>query len=255
MSVFQTVTVITCTGERPEAFALCKRWMQAQTYPGPVQWVIVDDGRFASDVEFVKSNWSVEIIQPEMKWEPGMITQGRNMRLALEHATGDLLFCIEDDDHYSPVYLELMLDLYRSSCSIYDKQFQLFGCANARYYNVLHRKYAHMQNELHASLCETLWTREQNGLLRDACLSGEQFIDIVFWRMAREQQIPGMTVRHADASVGIKGLPGRAGIGVGHRLDPRVQWKSDMTFEVLREWIGTDAMHYGKYYNEMTVQR
>jgi len=33
------ITVITPTGDRPEAFALCERWMSQQTYTGQIQWI------------------------------------------------------------------------------------------------------------------------------------------------------------------------------------------------------------------------
>ena len=37
------ITVITCTGDRPEAFKLCRTWMSRQTRK-PDQWIVVDDG-------------------------------------------------------------------------------------------------------------------------------------------------------------------------------------------------------------------
>ena len=38
------IQLLTPTGMRPEAFALCERWMAAQTYDGPCTWFVVDDG-------------------------------------------------------------------------------------------------------------------------------------------------------------------------------------------------------------------
>ena len=39
-----TITLITPTGDRPLAFALCQNWMRKQTVL-PFQWVVVDDGK------------------------------------------------------------------------------------------------------------------------------------------------------------------------------------------------------------------
>lgn len=41
------MTLITPTGVRPKAWSICERLMARQTYDGPVQWVIVDDGQQA----------------------------------------------------------------------------------------------------------------------------------------------------------------------------------------------------------------
>jgi len=48
-------------------------------------------------------------------------------------------------------------------------------------------------------------------------------------------------------SVGIKGMPGRAGLGEGHAGHPR--YAPDPSLNVLRQWLGPDAGHYARYYH------
>ena len=44
------LTLLTATGARPEAWAICERLMARQTYAGPVRWIIVDAGPEAQPV-------------------------------------------------------------------------------------------------------------------------------------------------------------------------------------------------------------
>ena len=49
------LTLLTATGARPEAWAICEQLMARQTYAGPVRWVIVDDGPVAQPVAFQRA--------------------------------------------------------------------------------------------------------------------------------------------------------------------------------------------------------
>ena len=71
--------IITATGARPEALALCHRWMRAQTYTGQVLWLIVDDGPAPSPIEKMPDNWRTVVIRPAPFWQPGQNTQARNL--------------------------------------------------------------------------------------------------------------------------------------------------------------------------------
>lgn len=53
------LTLLTATGERQEAFDLCQRWMQRQTFEGSVRWVIVDDGEKEQKITFNRKNWNI----------------------------------------------------------------------------------------------------------------------------------------------------------------------------------------------------
>ena len=96
------LTLITPTGGRPEAFALCERWMGRQTYRGDVQWIVVDDCEEATVVTMGQT-----VIRPQPWWKLGApTTQYANVRAALELVKHDKIVHIEDDDWYGPTYLE-----------------------------------------------------------------------------------------------------------------------------------------------------
>src|SRR5690606_18474320 len=68
------------------------------------------------------------------------------------------------------------------------------------------------------------------------------FVDVALWREGangvRRKLRPASTT-----CVGIKGLPGRGGLGMGHRLGRRQ--RHDPTGATLRKWLGADdAMAY-----------
>jgi hypothetical protein len=66
-------------------------------------------------------------------------------------------------------------------------------------------------------------------------------VDRLFW-----ESVNGSGCVHDDNTVvGIKGLPGRPGLGMGHRPNfNKRNWARDPGHEKLREWIGSDADLY-----------
>lgn len=225
------LTLLTATGARPEAFALCERWMAAQDYAGLVHWVIVDDGPDPQHVTTARDGWTVEVIRPTPLWEPGQNTQARNLLAGLVVIGEDArVVCIEDDDHYAPdwlAHIDAQLD-----------HAELVGEGMARYYNVALRVGRQLNNLQHASLCSTAVRGRAIDTLRRVCQLGAQFIDIALWRLHPSRHVFG-----GHRVTGIKGLPGRGGIGMGHK--PEFSGTPDPDGRLLREWIGDDAMHYG----------
>lgn len=217
------------TGERPEAFALCQRWMARQTYPGPVRWIVVDDGRDEPRIE-AQEHWEVEVIRPEPLWSPGKNTQSRNVLAGLEAAGPDArLVIIEDDDWYAPSWL--------SVCAAALERAELVGESHARYYNVAQRKALQLTNHSHASLCSSALRGVALNTLKQACHGSPDFIDIALWREAANKLL-----FRSHGVVGIKGLPGRPGIGVGHSR--RFPGEPDPESKILRSWIGADVAAY-----------
>jgi hypothetical protein len=102
-----------------------------------------------------------------------------------------------------------------------------------------------MRNQRNASLCETGIRAELLPFLADVCRESPQFIDYRLWAGCGAANSELIAV---DRVVGIKGLPGRPGIGVGHRPDERPgQWTADPELTVLREWIGEDVELYREF--------
>ena len=200
------LVLITLTGGRDLAWQLCKKMVAAQTVK-PDLWVIVDDclPSLPMDIDFCP----IAVIYPDKVWQPGQNSQARNMLAALEHVTQeDKVLIIEDDDYYSPGYVEWMAGALENV--------DLVGEANALYYNVANRTWKDCGNYRHASLCSTGFKGKALEKLINVCRKNNKFIDMVLWNLCRHhiRNCLYMT-RH---SVGIKGLPGRPGIGSGHGM-------------------------------------
>lgn len=222
--------VLTPTGARPEAFALCARWMARQTYRGAVRWIVVDDGPEPLSVPDMPENIAVEVVRPEPFWREGQNTQARNLLAGLAVVRDGIpLVIFEDDDWYADDWLD--------HCAEQLKRAELVGECRARYYNVATNRGRQLRNERHASLCSTAMRGKAIQTFRKACQRRPKFIDLELWRTHRSRFLFG-----GHRVVGIKGLPGRGGIGMGHSKDFAGQ--SDTDHALLREWVGDDAEVY-----------
>lgn len=225
------LTLLTATGCRPEAWSITEQLMLAQDYAGPVRWVIVDDGETAQPITFEREGWTIEVIRPQPFWRPGQNTQARNLSAGLAVIANDeRVLIIEDDDHVKPTYL-------RAMNAMLDKA-DLVGESFARYYNVKTRHYRQLNNAMHASLCSTAVKGAAIEALRRECKPGVQFIDLNLWRNFKGAKL----LQRNGLVTGIKGMPGRGGIGMGHRAD--FGGDVDVTGSVLRQWAGSDADLY-----------
>ena len=233
------ITLITPTGFRPEAFALCVKYMKRQTYKEEIQWLISLDDNANFEKPEMPENWNVELIVNYKKWRPGFNTQRLSLDHSLAFIKGDLIINIEDDDWYSPTYLDTYVALLGLADAV--------GIGNSKYYNLKTSSYKEMQNYAHSSLCQTAFRKELLPVFEQAINSGEKYIDIEFWRLATNKLI----LSEFDQCIGIKGLPGRPGIGVGHRPDDT--FIPDYEMEQLTKWIGRkDAEAYKPFYVSAT---
>ena len=222
------LTLLTATGCRPEAWAICQQLMQRQTYQGPVRWIIVDDGETPQQITFNREGWSIELICPIPHWQPGQNTQARNLMEGLKYVRADeRLVCWEDDDWYSPDYL--------ADVDKWLGRADLVGEPMARYFNVQSGVGKQLNNKNHCSLCSTAVKGSGIEALKQSVAKHKKFIDLELWRTFKGKKFLSNT-RHV---VGIKGLPGREGIGCGHKM------AGNATNGLLRQWIGDDAAIYG----------
>lgn len=224
------LTLLTATGCRPQAWALCERWMLRQTYPHAVRWVIVDDGAQPQPITFQREGWTLEVIQPTPRWRLGQNTQARNLAAGLQViGSHERLVIIEDDDWYAPTWLaEVDARLRRDF---------LVGECRARYYNLATRTGRAIPNERHASLCSSAMSGAGIEALRSCVQRAGTFIDMTLWRT----HLPS-SLFNTQLVVGIKGLPGRGGIGKGHH--PGFVGQADPEGALLRQWVGDDATFY-----------
>jgi hypothetical protein len=197
-----TITVITPTGDRPLAFALCRRWMANQTRR-PGQWLVIDDGKIpmtpAPDFQYVRR---------EPQADDPAHTLITNLKTAVPFIKGDKILIMEDDEYYAPTYIEEMVRRL--------DQHEVAGIGHSKYYHLPTGGYAVHANTVHASLAETGFRASFLPKFVE-CLThpaSNDYLDIRLWRIAAKD---GLFVdSSAPLYLGVKGLPGRKGIGAGH---------------------------------------
>lgn len=216
--------------------------MKAQTYKGEIQWIVVHDeeGDFLPDASV-----NMEVYRGLTTWHQGINTQRSNMEEALKHVKGEYIVLWEDDDFYKPDYLQTMVELLQF-CNI-------VGEAQSKYYHVGLPGYKEMHNYYHASLCQTALRRQALPFLKAAVDSGQLYFDIHLWNAVHEKRIKSLLLADSDMVIGIKGMPGRANIGVGgsklkdYLLDP--------SLAKLREWVGAQASNYSPFIRKQNDKR
>lgn len=219
--------MITPTGGRPECFKLCAKFLAEQTYPGPIQWIVIDDCSPSTPKPAISPRIQYEYYVGPKQWRTGLNTQRLNLDYAFHKIRGKYVFFWEDDDYYAPTYIDVMLEHLRFA--------RIVGEGNARYYNVNVPGFKRMLNHSHASLSQTAISADLLPILDLAINSGELYIDIVLWKKAHDGNWPLTVLSNSGLCVGMKGLPGRLGITPSHvsrdfMYDP--QWAK------LEEWIG-----------------
>jgi|GEM_PF-374964 hypothetical protein len=214
--------VITPTGGRPEALNLLNSYLERQTYQD-FQWIVLDDCEPVSEIPsrcdvFIQSDWI---------WN-GENTQHRAMaRLLDEVGKNDSVIVCEDDDWYAPEYIEKTANLLQKH--------DLVGQKKSLYYNIQNKTYRKFNHKDHACLCQTALKGKAVEKLREICRKSNKPIDITLWQSFKGHLTAAMDV------VGIKGLKGRGGIGIGHKMEGK---KDDWSY--LESIIGKDVTNYRK---------
>jgi hypothetical protein len=217
------ITLITCTGNRPKAFKLCEHYVGRQKTGLNIQWIVVNDGN--ADIE---SDLITDLIISKKKRKQGVNSLGSNMLLSLDKIQSDNVLFFEDDDWYSPQYVQY----YYNKLQKHD----LFGQGCAKYYNLKYKNYHVHKNMQHASLCQTGIKTELLLQNKNIFNSNDPFYDIELWRLDVDKYIEFKS----DLCIGIKGL--HDGLGIGHKNNST--WQNDHNNVKLKEFIGND---YGLY--------
>ena len=194
------ITCITPTGDRPLAFALCQRWIMNQTVK-PDQWLVIDDGKKPM-TPFVP----MEYVRREPKSTDPKHTLNLNIKTAIPLIKGDKILILEDDEYYAPQYIEEM------SRRLDDHE--IVGIIKAKYYHLITGGYSQVGNDRHASLAQTAFRRSLLPELELLVDTKEKYLDIEIWKQVRSRGANLHLFQDSDKLlyVGIKGLPGRAGI-------------------------------------------
>ena len=221
------VTLITVTGDRPLCILRCLYYLSRQTYEGPLQWLVVDDGKAHANLPDL--NVITHIKRQNIKDKTKSFLG--NMRDAIFNVKYNKILIIEDDDWYSPEYVQLYYQRLDN--------FDLVGEGPARYYNVQQRRFRKWGNDNRASFCQTGLKSNVLHSLFICCQKPTPFIDARLWN----KDIPRKLVfRDEYHCIGIKGMPGRKGIGSGHR--PNDKYQKDPLMNELEKWIGKEDTNF-----------
>lgn len=195
------LSIVTPTSGRPEAFALLEQWVAAQDYAHPFEWIVASD----DTAGYTFHHRQVVIHTTPVRDQHSLCT---NLRAGLAACHGDKIVILEDDDYYAPHYLTTMADWL--------DEFPLVGSAPAIYYHVGTNRYRRMQSQTHASLAQTGITLAVYHDLMSHARGRSPFVDLALWR---GWSGPRKLLPSGGLHVSIKGMPGKPGIGIGHRAD------------------------------------
>lgn len=220
------LTLITPTGDRPEAFALCERWISRQRYQGEIQWIVVDDGHTPT-----KCTMGQLYIQREPM---DGHTLCANLREAIPHIRGDRLLIIEDDEYYGPDYLSVMTAQLQHA--------DFVGERASKYYFVRERKWIQYPAWHHVALCRIgMQSAVYMDLKRAVGDSDHPSVDQRLWNYWTGSRRVWMDERgDMRLGVGMKGLPGRE---CGVKIAP-INANDDKDGTQLRLMLGGDWKSY-----------
>lgn len=215
------IACITCTGDRPEMLERSKFYLERSTQHA--EWVVIDDGI----VPFNPGGCTYLRREPD-----GPNSLARNLLYGLERTQADMYLFWEDDDWYAPTRIATQCAALRRHA--------LHGWRNSIYYNIALRCWHAHMNTRHSSLFETGIREDlKSGIVAMLKASQNPFVDLRIWR---EYWAHGKIEKHDRQAIGIKGGPGRLGIGSGHRPSG---YTPDDNYTDLKNIIGeSDANWY-----------
>lgn len=224
------VSVITPTADQPTGMALAERYMRRQTMQ-PYEWIVSDDGIRHAQLTMGQTHIKRKRV------DEGGASLASNVLSALNLVTGDVVLIWEHDDWYSKDHISNMIQRLANH--------KAAGSISQRYYNVRTRQWVTFRN-YGSSLCNTAFTADLIPKMQTAamrCRAERSYcLDRYFW-----DSIPDSlkNIDDSETVIGMKGLPGRAGLGIGHRPSGRHPWKNDADLHKLKELIGDDSAEYG----------
>ena len=167
-----------------------------------------------------------------------------NLLSVLDAVEYNNVVIMENDDWYHSDYLK------RQKLRL--QNVLVAGQARTMYYNIRERCYRKNNNTDRASLCETSFVADLIIKFKKCCelKRNSAFVDSRFWKMTRERNWPHLLSEDKRYCVGLKGLPGRAGIGVGHR--PGRSYVKDFDWKKLTAMIGKED---SKFYIDWWLNR
>lgn len=249
------VSLVTMTADRPRAIAICQRWVERMVEtavahnPGlRIEWIVADGGSQKLPLTFSMVPRTLHLVTLAPQHDPRANFR-HNLRCGLQAARGKKIVIVEDDDWYHPEYLCAQLHWLEGH--------ELAGEARTKYYHVAHRVWHQNNNQVHASLCQTAMSHATAQKLiawLEAYRGRSAMVDIHLWgpHIVKGSRNLVRTPDDCPLCVGMKGLPGRGGLGMGHRMHRRGH-RADPGMKTLQRWIGDDAIVYAELASETSV--
>jgi hypothetical protein len=224
------LSLITTSTARPYCFSLLEKFVQRQTLK-PDQWIVV--GEDLAGYAFTMGQEVIHRKKNALALPLPSICE--NWLACLPRIKGDLIAVAEDDDYYHPTYLASLVPLLAGV--------RLAGVKHDLYYQLPPRQYRHMGNAYHASLACSAFTREMLPYIKRCRLYNSVFIDCYLWAEGTQENnnwalIPNKATDGRALHVGMKCMPGSAGLGIGH--SNQGAWASDKRMATLSRWIGAE---------------
>ena len=226
---------ITCTGDRPEQFAICLMLMQKQTVK-PDKWLIVDDGTIPLDTANL-SDYAEYIRREPQANEPNH-TLALNLKQAVKNLSfNDKVIFIEDDDYYPADWIERCTDALL--------EVDLAGC-DSRYYQLSENRYKRIV-EKKSVLANTALTGFAITYLSSILNNLNWDVDMRLWRGYGGSK--NNKILEADGKLHPVGLKmwntGRPGLT--RSWSKREDFYEDPDRAKLKEWLGSDYALYENY--------
>jgi hypothetical protein len=161
----EKISVITCTGDRPEAFRLCQKWVARQTIDYH-QWIVVDDGKEA--LREIPMNCTYIRRVPQKDDPPHTLCL--NMREAFNHVKHEKVIIIEDDDWYSSNYMYIMSSLLDN--------YHMVGVGSLVFYHVQLPGYSVRKTSRQPALYQTAFRSEVIPFVQHVCQNSYKHKDL-----------------------------------------------------------------------------
>jgi hypothetical protein len=223
------ITLVTTTRNRALCFSLLEKHMARQTLPFST-WLVVNDG-----AEEYRYTLGQEVISrdPSHDTLPSICQNWLAACDWLKDKPPSWICPAEDDDAYDPEYLATLAPLL--------DEVDLAGVSHDVYWKFPTRKFQRMHNDQHASLAASCWRSTLLPEVERVAKLGSIFLDMILWaeHEGTKKLIPQPLPNGRMLHVGLKGMPGAAGLGIGHQ-SPNTG-SSDPQFVTLQRWLGSEA--------------
>ena len=232
----EKITVITCTGDRFAAFNLLCKFIMRQTIKN-FQWVIVDDGKISLQEQRFSFPSCADYIRREPQLDDPRHTLNLNMFEAFKQfkqAEGRIVLIMEDDEYYHPQYIERMFSHLENS--------DIAGSNISRYYHLPSGGWFINRNSNFCSLSQTGFKETIFPIVLEGIKSNQQYLDYYIWTNAMKVITCIFDDSKEPLSVGMKSLPGRKGIGIGHKENTYSVFDKD--YSILKQWIPDNYESY-----------